>query len=140
MKKPLMELGSWKKQGLPFYSWEVGYKKNYHIEDIQKSHKVSLPSWNGTVCEVVVNGKEAGIIGFEPFELEISDFIKKGENNIEIRVIGSLKNLLGPHFNNPAPGLASPWHWKNIEHDIPGNEYQMMDYGLFKDFKLISYD
>jgi hypothetical protein len=140
MKKPLLELGSWKKQGLPFYSWEVGYKKNYHIEDIQKSHKVSLPSWNGTVCEVVVNGKEAGIIGFEPFELEISDFIKKGENNIEIRVIGSLKNLLGPHFNNPAPGLASPWHWKNIEHDIPGNEYQMMDYGLFKDFKLISYD
>lgn len=140
MKKPLLELGSWKKQGLPFYSWEVGYKKNYHIEDIQKSHKVSLPSWNGTVCEVVVNGKEAGIIGFEPFELEISDFIKKGENNIEIRVIGSLKNLLGPHFNNPAPGLASPWHWKNIEHDIPGNEYQMMDYGLFEDFKLISYD
>jgi hypothetical protein len=140
MKKPLLELGSWKKQGFPFYSWAVGYKKNYQIEDIQKSYKIALPQWNGTVCEVIVNDKKAGIIGFEPFELDISDFIKQGENAIEIRVIGSLKNLLGPHFNHPDPGLASPWHWRNIEHDIPGNEYQMMDYGLFEDFKLISYD
>ena len=140
MEKPFLKLGSWKEQGLPFYSWDVGYKKNYQIEDVQKSYKIALPQWNGTVCEVIVNDKKAGIIGFEPFELDISDFIKKGENAIEIRIIGSLKNLLGPHFNHPAPGLASPWHWRNVEHDIPGNEYQMMDYGLFEDFKLISYD
>ncbi len=140
MKKPLLELGSWKEQGFPFYSWAVGYKKNYQIEDIQKSYKIALPQWNGTVCEVIVNDKKAGIIGFEPFELDISDFKKQGENPIEIQFIGSLKNLLGPHFNHPDPGLASPWHWRNVEHDIPGNEYQMMDYGLFEDFKLISYD
>jgi hypothetical protein len=108
MKKPLLELGSWKKQGFPFYSWAVGYKKNYQIEDIQKSYKIALPQWNGTVCEVIVNDKKAGIIGFESFELDISDFIKQGENAIEIQVIGSLKNLLGPHFNHPDPGLASP--------------------------------
>ena len=140
MEKPFLKLGSWKDQGLPFYSWEVAYKKIYLIDDTRKSYKISLPEWNGTVCEVIANGQKAGIIGFEPFELDISDFIKKGENAIEIRIIGSLKNLLGPHFNHPAPGLASPWHWQNVEHDIPGNEYQMIDYGLFEDFKLISYD
>lgn len=43
--------------------------------------------------------------------------------------------LLLPFFNNPAPG-----HWKNVESDIPGSAYQMMDYGLFENFNLISYE
>jgi hypothetical protein len=48
--------------------------------------------------------------------------------------------LLLPHFKNPAPGLAGPGHWKNVESDIPGSAYQMMDYGLFENFNLISYE
>lgn len=139
VKKPELELGAWGSQGLPFYSWEVGYKKTYDIEESHKSYKVSLPNWNGTISEVLVNGKIEGIIGFEPYELDISESIKPGENEIEVRAVGSLKNLLGPHFNNPAPGLAGPGHWKNVEHDIPGNEYQMINYGLFKEFNLISF-
>lgn len=140
MKNPGLEPGSWKYQGLPFYSWEVGYRKTYHINDINKSYKISIPDWYGTVAEVLVNEQSAGIIAFEPYELDISDFIKTGTNDIEVRVTGSLKNLLGPHFKNPAPGLASPWNWRNIDSDIPGNEYQMMDYGLFDDFNMISYE
>lgn len=98
-----------------------------------------LPEWQGTLSEVFVNNKLAGIIGFEPYELDISKAIKPGNNAIEVRVVGSLKNLLGPHFKNPAPGLAGPGHWKNVENDIPGTEYQMMDYGLFKEFDLVTF-
>ena len=138
--KAQLELGSWKEQGWPFYSWEVGYKKTYQVDEVNKSYKISIPKWNGTVSEVWVNKKFAGIIAFEPFELNVSDFIKTGSNEIEFRVIGSLKNLLGPHFKNPAPGLAGPGNWKNVEKNIPGSGYQMMDYGLFDNFKLISYE
>ncbi len=140
MKKPAPELGSWKDQGLPFYSWEVGYKKSYQVDNTGKSWKVALPAWHGTVAEVVVNGESAGTIGFEPYELDVTGFIKSGNNSVELRVTGSLKNLLGPHFKNPAPGLAGPGHWKNVESDIPGSAYQMMDYGLFENFNLISYE
>jgi len=140
MKCPEPGLGSWKEQGLPFYSWEVAYRKTYDINEVNLSYKISVPKWYGTVSEVLVNGTSAGTIAFEPYELDISDFIKKGSNDIEILVTGSLKNLLGPHFNNPDPGLASPWHWRNVDIDIPGNEYQMMNYGLFDDFNLISYE
>jgi hypothetical protein len=140
MKKPELELGSWKDQGLPFYSWEVGYKKIFQINDKSKSYKISIPNWLGTVSEVWVNNKMAGIVGFEPYELDISGFIKSGENDIELRITGSLKNLLGPHFKNPAPGLAGPGHWRNVDHDIPGINYQMLDYGLFESFKLIGYE
>ena len=93
--------------------------------------------WNGTIAEVYVNGQKAGTIAFAPWQLDVTSYLKEGSNTIDVHVIGSLKNLLGPHYRNPAPGLASPWHWKNVEKPIPGNEYQMVDYGLMEDFELI---
>ena len=138
-KIPNLSIGAWGKQGLPFYSWEVAYKKTYNLKDSDKSYKVSLPEWQGTVAEIFVNAHSVGIIAFDPYELDVSKYIKQGKNEIEVRVVGSLKNLLGPHFKNPAPGLAGPGHWKNVEGNIPGVDYQMIDYGLLKEFDLITF-
>ncbi len=140
MQKPELETGSWKEQGMPFYSWDVSYQKTWTLEDTGRSWKIRLPRWQGTVSEVLVNDEPAGIIAFDPFELDITDALNPGENKIEVQVTGSLKNLLGPHFKDPAPGLAGPGHWKNVEKDIPGKKYQMMDYGLLEDFQLISFE
>ena len=131
-----LSLGSWKEQKQPFYSWGVKYSKTYNITELSGVYLVELGKWNGTVAEVFVNGMKAGIIGYDPYRLNISSYLKEGANNIEVTVIGSLKNLLGPHYRNPAPGLASPWHWKDIDKSIPGIEYQMIDYGLFEDFEV----
>lgn len=139
MKNPVPGPGSWKDQGLPFYSREVGYSRSYRVSDTTKTYRVSLNEWNGTVSEVWVNGTFAGIIGFEPYQLDVTDKLIAGDNRIEVRVIGSLKSLLGPHFKNPAPGLAGPGQWKNVKENIPGKDYQMPDYGLFEPFDLIFY-
>lgn len=130
-------LGSWKDQKQPFYSWDMSYSKAYTLDDLTGRYAVKLNKWNGTVAEVYVNGRKAGIIAFDPWQLDVTPYLKEGGNTIDVRVIGSLKNLLGPHYRNPAPGLASPWHWKNVDKPIPGKEYQMMDYGLMEDFELI---
>lgn len=132
-----LTLGSWKAQKQPFYSWDMSYTKDYTIEDTSKPYAVQLNAWKGTVAEVYVNGEKAGIIASNPYRLDITSHVKQGKNQIEIRVIGSHKNLLGPHYNNPAPGLAGPWHWKNIKEQIPGKEYQMQDYGLMQDFDVV---
>lgn len=47
-------------------------------------------------ASVKVNGKEAGRLLFDT-ELDISDFAKIGENDIEVRFLLSKKNLMGPH-------------------------------------------
>ncbi len=57
---------------------------------------------------------------------------------IDVKVIGSLKNLLGPHFNNPAPGLVGPWHFRNVKSYPGGKDYQLLDYGMMEDFQLLS--
>lgn len=130
-------LGSWKEQKQPFYSWDMKYSKSYHITDLSGTYLVKLGRWTGTVAEVYVNGTKAGIIGFDPYRLNVTPYLKEGANQIDVHVIGSLKNLLGPHYKNPAPGLASPGHWKNINEPIAGADYQMMDYGLMDDFELM---
>ena len=132
-----LTLGSWKAQKQPFYSWGVSYSKDFEVESLSTPYAVQLNDWKGTIAEVYVNDQKAGIIAYDPYRLDVTSYLKEGKNKIDVRVIGSHKNLLGPHYRNPAPGLASPWHWKGIEKPIPGNEYQMMDYGLMTDVDLV---
>jgi hypothetical protein len=128
--------GSWKNQGWAFYSQQVSYRKTFEIGDIGKHYRVRLGEWTGTVAEVSINGKSAGIIGFAPYSIDVSGLIQKGNNTVEVTVTGSNKNLLGPFHNNPAPGLVSPWHFRGVKKYPSGSDYQQLDYGLMDDFWL----
>ncbi len=128
--------GSWREQGLPFYSWGVLYKKVFEVKGDSGYYCIGLGNWKGTVAEVMVDGTFAGSIILHTDRLDVSDLIEKGINTVEVKIIGSLKNLLGPHHNDPAPGIASPWHWRNIKEYPAGKDYQMLDYGLMDNIYL----
>jgi hypothetical protein len=128
--------GSWKDQGMPFYSWGVTYSKKYNIEKPEGKYSAGVYEWKGTIAEVKVNDQPAGFLAFPPYQCDVTGFIKAGENKIEIKVIGSLKNLLGPHFNNPAPGLVGPWHFRNVKSYPSGKDYRLLDYGLMREIGL----
>lgn len=128
--------GSWKEEGLPFYSWGVNYAKEFDLTDTTGKWKVTLGKWNGTVAEVLVNGYQAPMIAFPPYQSDITGLLTPGKNKIEVKVIGSLRNLLGPHHNNAKPGFVSPWIWRNVTSYPAGKDYSMIDYGLFEEFKL----
>jgi hypothetical protein len=137
--KPLPEeffVGSWRNQGWAFYSRQVSYRKTFEIGEVGKYYRVRLGDWSGTVAEVSVNGKSADIVGFEPYSVDVSGLIRQGDNIVEVIVTGSNKNLLGPFHNKPAPGLVSPWHFRNVKNYPPGNDYQQLDYGLMNDILL----
>jgi hypothetical protein len=129
-------LGSWKAQGWPFYPGIVSYQKTWQITDIEAKYSVFLDEWKGIVSEVKVNGQSAGLISCEPYSLDVSGLIKPGANTIEVKVVGSNKNLLGPFHNHPEPGLVSPDHFRNVKTQPSGNGYEQFDYGLMTDFEL----
>ena len=133
-----LTIGPWLKQGLPFYSWGITYSKDYIIESPGGKYFLKAPTWKGTITEVFVNGKKAGIIAFPPYEADITPFITAGKNRIDLKVTGSLRNLLGPHHNNPPAGIASPWSWRNIKTYPSGSEYNLKEYGLSDDFYLVN--
>ena len=132
-----IETGPWKNQGMPFYSHGVAYSKTFEAKEKQK-YKVKLNDWNGTVARVIVNGKKAGIIGWQPYELDISKWVKKGSNMVVVEVVGSLKNVLGPHHGKIREGIVTPWSFfYGPDHQPPGMHYHLDDYGLFEDFDIV---
>jgi hypothetical protein len=46
------------------------------------------------VLEVIVNGRSAGVRLWEPYQVEVTDLLKPGDNTLELRVANTLVNLL----------------------------------------------
>ncbi len=131
--------GAWNGQGLPFYSDAVAYRRVYEIGPGARTYKIRLGKWLGTLAEVRVNGEPAGIVGWPPYELDVTRYLRSGPNAIEVLVYGSLKNLLGPHLYRYKPGLVGSWLWRDApEHTPPGGTYDLIGYGLFEDFQLLA--
>jgi hypothetical protein len=136
-----LALGPWTGLGMPFYSNAVGYAKTYRLERAPgrgDRYGVSLRSWSGALAEIRVNGRAAGVIAFAPFQIDVTGFLKRGENRIEVLVFGTLKNTLGPHHNAPPLGRAWPGSFQQGAKGgrPPGAEYSFVGYGLLEDFRL----
>ena len=56
--------------------------------------------------KVTVNKKEIGLVFLPPYQIEVTKFLKDGENLLEIEITNSLRNLLGPHHHQKAELLS----------------------------------
>lgn len=136
-----LEFGSWHNQGLPFYSESVTYTQHIQVTEPDTPHLIRLQDWQGTVAAVRVNGSDAGIIGWKPYELDITEHLTGGENQVEVTVYGSFKNLLGPHHNVNRYGIVTPWSWNSAPAVLPAGEaYDLFEYGLMENFQVVSYN
>ncbi|MBP6452798.1 MAG: hypothetical protein KA237_03025, partial [Alistipes sp.] len=98
-------------------------------------YEVALGEWKGTVCEVLVNGRSAGIVYAEPYTVDVTEWIVAGRNRVEVKVVGSNYNLMGPlhaaHFKRITPAF-----WRGVKEYPSGKDYVQQDYGLMGDFTL----
>ena len=101
---------------------------------------VVLPAWYGSVAKVVINGELAEHIGWQPAECDVTKLIKTGDNTIEVIVVGTLKNTLGPYFGKERLGFASPHSFRNAPESGPpaATAYYSIGYGLMEPFKLLA--
>ena len=134
-----LTLGQWADQGLPFYKDGISYTKTFDFEQDIKALVIKLNDWQGSVASVLVNGQDAGMIAWPPYELDVTDKLIVGENEISVIVYGSLKNLLGPHhyIGVKTDGFVTPWSFKYAPEKQPaGLDYDLDGYGLFEDFQV----
>ncbi|MCX6224813.1 MAG: glycosyl hydrolase [Bacteroidia bacterium] len=135
----ISSLGSWREAGLPFYSQKVAYSQWFMVNKTEGScFKVKLKQWNGTVAGVLVNGKPAGLIAWQPNELDITSLLKDGDNSVSVQVTGSLKNTFGVFYNKNDDWIIGPHSWIYAPAKEPSAAgYFLMDYGLFEPFDLL---
>ncbi|MDD5697736.1 MAG: glycosyl hydrolase [Victivallaceae bacterium] len=102
-----LKIGDWVNQGLPFYSGAAAYQCTvYHTRKPDERSFVRLPEYGGVCVKLRVNGSEAGVIAWPPNELDITDFLEPGNNDLTVEVFSSRRNSHGPLFG------TEKWpHW-----------------------------
>lgn len=109
------------KQGYPFFSGKLTVKGTFNVPENNGKTVLKFNKKGFNAIHVRINGIEAGTLIWNPFELNITPFVRVGENEIELTVVNNLRNLLGPHHleegesYNVGPGSFyksdSPFAW-----------------------------
>jgi hypothetical protein len=136
--QPLKLGADWNSQGHPFYGGGVAYRERFRVGQKTGRYAVALRGWYGSVAKVSVRGRARGYIDAPPWECDVTKWIRPGENDIEVTVIGTLKNTLGPHHGNPSLGAARPINFQQGPDPgpPPGDRYSTVPYGLAEPYVL----
>jgi hypothetical protein len=128
-----LTIGDWCEQGLAFYAGHVAYCRT--VQPVLAPGErafVCVPEYRGMGVRVLVNGRPAGMIGWEPNEIEITALLGDKPVELAIEVIGHRRNSHGPfHINTKWPDWTGPNEFKcGADRWIDG--YQLVPCGLMQ--------
>ncbi len=127
-----LHFGDWTSQGYPHYAGSMIYHGTYRYEPEAGARvRLHLGEREAVHVAVSVNGNPAGHIPWESANgLDITDVLGPGVNNIDIQVMSSPRNMLGPlHL---APGRESWTDWRSFRRtdDTYTPDYVLKGWGL----------
>ncbi|MFD2727630.1 glycosyl hydrolase [Hyunsoonleella rubra] len=99
-KAPILlnELIDWStsdNEQIKFYSGTATYTKTFTIDELPENKEIYINLGKVSVmAKVKLNGKYVGGVWVAPYRLNISEAIKKGENELEIEVVNLWRNQL----------------------------------------------
>ncbi|MGQ9630742.1 MAG: glycosyl hydrolase [bacterium] len=106
-ERELLHVGSWTDQGYPYYSGLATYEKKFSLdrEYLRCKLILNIPSVRD-LADVRINGREVAVMPWEPFWVDITKFVREGENILTINVANSLDNLFSE--NRSPSGILEP--------------------------------
>jgi hypothetical protein len=138
-KPQQLKLGDWVKQGLPFYSGAVSYCTSVKVKRSRGARLfLRVPEYRGTAVRIFVNGRCAGVVAWEPNEVEITDLVDGNKIDLRIEVFAHRRNSHGPlHHVEKWPYWTGP-----TEYVTTGEKwvdtYQLVPCGLMSSPLLIT--
>ena len=90
--------------GYPFFSGELTVSKSFILDDTD--YKLSFKKNGFNALRIKVNGIELPTVMWAPYDIDLSEYLKLGENHIELTVVNNLRNLLGPHHHGDGELLS----------------------------------
>ena len=93
---------------------------------------IRINSFEGAACRVKVDGKDCGIIAYDPYSV-IAELENDGTHTLEVTVYGNRHNTFGALHNCAQSGRASFWagmaFWRTTD-DLWCYEYMLKDTGI----------
>jgi hypothetical protein len=108
----LKMLSSWLDWDLDRFTGYVDYENTFNSPVSQERLILDLGEVKYTV-EVWLNGNRVGARLWPPFEFDIGDYVKEGENKIKVRIGNLICNGIQQYFDR---GMARKgWGWDELE-------------------------
>ncbi len=110
-----VESGDLVNQGFPFFAGSVSLKTEIELPLPQEvgASKVllSLEGFKGIIAELELNGNNCGVLVWSPFRFDVTKQIRR-RNKLSVKIVNSLRNLLGPHHRGNEIYFTGPWHFE----------------------------
>lgn len=94
--------------GYPFYAGSFRLENRFKLDRIEPGRRYVLrfPAFGAIVVRAEVNGHETAPLVFSPFETDVTELIRAGENTLAVTMTNSLRNMLGPHHHKGGELIA----------------------------------
>lgn len=89
------------RQGFPFYAGRLLIETavTLDLKEAVAARWVFGGAPDAAVCRLTLNGREAEQFLWEPYEADITPYLRQGGNTITLELANSCRNLLGPHHH-----------------------------------------
>ncbi len=91
-------------EGYPFYAGAFMLTQQFTFGSKEEitNYKIEFPNTEAIAMVVELNGQVLDTLCWAPFETDITSALKEGENILSVKMVNSLRNLMGPHHNRNA--------------------------------------
>ncbi|MCP4314435.1 MAG: hypothetical protein GY790_24535 [Bacteroidetes bacterium] len=148
-------------EGYPFYAGGFLLEQTFNFPGkiADKQYDLVFPEAEAVVIHVELNGKVLPPLAWSPWQVDITEALQEGDNNLRITLVSSLRNLLGPHHHRdgelirvgPASFTGKPtWtgggpgdeEWYDVrlsrEPLIWRDDYHCIPFGFLSEPKIVS--
>lgn len=95
--KKLPDFGDLTENGLWFYAGNADYEM--HVTKRAGKNILHLEKYYGAAAKVSINGERVGLVFLQDGTIDLTPFLKDGGNIVTVTVLGTLRNMLGPHHH-----------------------------------------
>jgi hypothetical protein len=133
-----LAFGDWCRQGYSHYCGSMVYHFSFESRSSNGERVLlELGDYSAVTIHVRVNGVSAGHVPWRAANrLDLTERLCEGVNRIDIEVMGSPRNMLGPFHHLSGEPTTTSWASFRKEGSDYSPDYQLRPYGLFGPIKL----
>ena len=137
--------------GYPFFSGRIKLSACFEMPRIipERKYFLKFKKPSVTAANVFVNGSFVKMIGWAPYEADVTKYLSDGKNMIELELVTSRRNLFGPHHHEEGelygvgPGSYYTWTWRDYgaktRRSVWDERYCFVKFGIEGDITVEEY-
>lgn len=133
-EKGSLHFGDWTSQGYYHYPGAITYKFMVPPKE-KEAHRyfLNVGAFKGSLAELTINGKKAAwLLKDSMRRTDITEYLTEDENSLELRVIGSPRNMFGPFHQTYTGCSRISWADFRTEGRFYTEDYVLEPYGLME--------